>query len=82
MILRSRADASLADSAAAYTYTKLKVSPDSVRVHASYSGAVGSYAYIRQYYKGIPVTNAVANVAFNTNKKVTAFGSSFVSPCK
>jgi extracellular elastinolytic metalloproteinase len=28
----------------------------------------------------IPVANAVANVAFNTDDKVVAFGSSFVKP--
>ena len=80
--MSSRADASTADSAAAYVYSKLKISPESVRVHASYSGAVGSYAYVKQYYKGIPISNAVANVAFNKNKKVTSFGSSFVTPCE
>lgn len=31
---------------------------------------------------GIPVANAVANVAFNHDDKVVSFGSSFVTPCK
>ena len=29
---------------------------------------------------GVPVANAVANVAFNNDDKVVAFGSSFVQP--
>ncbi len=30
---------------------------------------------------GIPIANAVANVAFNKANKVVSFGSSFVKPC-
>jgi Zn-dependent metalloprotease len=31
---------------------------------------------------GVPVANAVANVAFNHDNKVVAFGNSFVKPTK
>jgi len=31
---------------------------------------------------GIPIANAAANVAFNQDNKVVAFGSSFVQPSK
>ncbi|PBK72769.1 hypothetical protein ARMSODRAFT_881547 [Armillaria solidipes] len=36
-----------------------------------------SYAYAKQYHDGVPLANAVANVAFK-NGKAVAFGSSFV----
>ena len=38
------------------------------------------HAYIRQRVNGVPFANAVANVAFNDEDKVVAFGSSFVKP--
>lgn len=36
------------------------------------------HAYIQQKVNGVPYANAVANVAFNKDDKVVAFGSSFV----
>ena len=33
------------------------------------------------FQNGVPVANAVANVAFNKANKVVSFGSSFVKPC-
>jgi extracellular elastinolytic metalloproteinase len=47
-------------------------------VHASFEGSSASYAYLRQQIQGIPIANAVANVAFNQDNKVVAFGSSFL----
>lgn len=35
--------------------------------------------YIKQHINGLPVANAVANVAFNKANKVVAFGSSFLT---
>ena len=31
---------------------------------------------------GVPLANAVANVAFNKDNKVVSFGSSFIKPSK
>lgn len=38
--------------------------------------------YFRQKVNGVPVANAVANVAFNKENKIASFGSSFVKAKK
>lgn len=61
-----------------YTHTKLGIQPGDAQVHASYEGSSAKYAYLRQHIQGVPVANAVANVAFNKANQVVAFGSSFL----
>ncbi|KAJ6583044.1 Fungalysin metallopeptidase-domain-containing protein [Mycena vulgaris] len=75
----SRRDGSLADSAAAFVETQLKVNASSVKFKSGYSGDVAQYAYIKQQHNNISFANAVANVAFK-NGKVVSFGNSFVKP--
>jgi extracellular elastinolytic metalloproteinase len=48
-------------------------------VHAAFEGEVASHAFIKQRVNNITVANAVANVAFDKNNRVIAFGTSFVS---
>lgn len=76
--LSKRADASLNDSALTFVHSKLGVLPSDAQVHASFEGSAASFAYLRQHIHGIPIANAVANVAFNKANKVVAFGSSFL----
>lgn len=51
---------------------------DAVHVHAAYAGEVASHAYIKQKINNLTIANAVANIAFNKDNQVVAFGSSFV----
>ncbi|KAF7375384.1 Extracellular metalloproteinase mep [Mycena sanguinolenta] len=48
--------------------------------HSGFSGDTTSHAYAHQVINGLIVSNAVCNVAFNSDDKVVALGSSFVKP--
>ncbi|KAJ7233645.1 Fungalysin metallopeptidase-domain-containing protein [Mycena rebaudengoi] len=78
--LRKRAGASLRASSLAFIQDKLNVKTGDIAFTSGYTGATASYTYTAQTHKGIPFANAVANVAFNQDDKVVAFGSSFVTP--
>ncbi|CUA78560.1 hypothetical protein RSOLAG22IIIB_13227 [Rhizoctonia solani] len=58
---------------------KLGVTPDSLTRHSGYTSDVASYEYFSQTINGIPVSNAVANVAIKDGK-VVSYGASFVKP--
>ncbi|KAI0088873.1 Fungalysin metallopeptidase-domain-containing protein [Irpex rosettiformis] len=77
--LSKRADASLQESAIAFVQHRLKLKPRSAHLYSSFEGSTARHAYIRQQINNITVANAVANVAFNKDNKVIAFGSSFIS---
>ena len=54
-----------------------------MHVRSSFEGESASHVYVKQKLNGIPFANAVANVAFNKDNKVTSFGASFVkTPCE
>ncbi|KAH9912689.1 Fungalysin metallopeptidase-domain-containing protein [Epithele typhae] len=77
--LSKRADASIEDSAVAFVQSRIKgLAADAVTVKSSHTTDAASHVYVKQTLAGIPFANAVANVAFNKEKKVVAFGSSFV----
>ncbi|KAH8991258.1 Fungalysin metallopeptidase-domain-containing protein [Lactarius akahatsu] len=67
-------------SAAAVSFlaSELGVPEDSVHPRASAQGQAAHHVFLVQKINGIPVANAVANVAFNNNRKVSSFSSSFV----
>jgi extracellular elastinolytic metalloproteinase len=71
---------SLETGAAAVSYmaSKLGISEDSVHLRNSAQGQMANHAFLVQKINGVPVANAVGNVAFNSNGKVSSFGSSFV----
>jgi extracellular elastinolytic metalloproteinase len=75
-----RADASLEDSAKAFVHSKLGVKPEAMQFRSGYSAETVKHTYLKQMHDGIHFANAVANVAFNHDGKVVAFGSSFVKP--
>ncbi|KAH7100759.1 metalloprotease MEP2 [Auriculariales sp. MPI-PUGE-AT-0066] len=58
------------------SYLESRLGSDYV-VTSSYDAEKASYVYIQQTINGIPVVNAVANVAVNKGGKIAAFGSSF-----
>ncbi|KAI0654826.1 Fungalysin metallopeptidase-domain-containing protein [Cubamyces menziesii] len=76
--LSKRSDASIEEAAAAFVQSRTGVQADAVHVRTSFEGDAASHVYVKQQLNGIPFANAVANVAFNKDNKVVAFGSSFV----
>ncbi|KAI1785165.1 Fungalysin metallopeptidase-domain-containing protein [Ganoderma leucocontextum] len=78
--LSARDEFSFEDAALSFVQWRLNVTPDATGYRAGYASDVAQHAYIYQQINGIPVANAVANVAFNKANKVVSFGSSFVKP--
>ncbi|KAI0302901.1 Fungalysin metallopeptidase-domain-containing protein [Multifurca ochricompacta] len=58
--------------------SKLGISQDGVKFRTSAEAQTAQHAFLQQQINGVPVANAVANVAFNSNGKVVSFSSSFV----
>ncbi|KAF9049094.1 Fungalysin metallopeptidase-domain-containing protein [Panaeolus papilionaceus] len=77
--LIARAPRDLNSTAIAFVRTRLGLDADSIGFKGGYADRDEKFAYVRQFHKGIPFVNAVANVAWK-NDKVVAFGSSFVKP--
>ena len=80
--LSKRSDATLEDSAIAFVQSRSGVGSDAVHVRSTFNSETASHVYVKQRLNGVPVANAVANVAFNKANKVAAFGSSFVKASK
>ncbi|KAJ6572791.1 Fungalysin metallopeptidase-domain-containing protein [Mycena vulgaris] len=80
--LRKRAEATLEERTLAFVQSRLNVGTDGVAFRSGFAGEVADHAFVRQTIDGIPVANAVANIAFNKDDKVVAFGSSFVKSTK
>ncbi|TBU38083.1 Fungalysin metallopeptidase-domain-containing protein [Dichomitus squalens] len=76
--LSKRADFDIKDATVSFIQSKTGVKSDNVHFRTSFSNDVAHHAYVRQRINGVPVANAVANVAFNKNNKVVSFGNSFV----
>ena len=76
--MSKRADATIEDATVAYVSEKLGVQGDNVHISSTSAIDGVSHAYVQQKVNGIPVANAVANIAFNSDNKVVAFGNSFV----
>ena len=53
-----------------------------MHLRSSFESDTARHVYVKQQANGIPFANAVANVAFNKDNKVAAFGSSFVKVSK
>ncbi|OBZ71043.1 Extracellular metalloproteinase 5 [Grifola frondosa] len=77
--MSKRDDFDLEAAAKAFIQSRLNVDSDTVAFRSGFSSDVAKHAFIKQQINGIPIANAVANVAFN-NDKVVSFGSSFVKP--
>ncbi|TFY82314.1 hypothetical protein EWM64_g1700 [Hericium alpestre] len=72
----------LKGAAVSFVQSKLGVDQNAVTFKSGYEGDVTKHAYVKQQHAGVPFANAVANVAFNNDGKVVAFGSSFVKTDK
>ncbi|QRV97451.1 extracellular metalloproteinase MEP [Ceratobasidium sp. AG-Ba] len=72
-------DAGSAAAAKAFLESKLGVAADALAHRSGSSSDVANHEYFHQQLNGLPVANAVANVALK-NDKVVSFGASFVKP--
>ncbi|KAJ7874545.1 Fungalysin metallopeptidase-domain-containing protein [Mycena olivaceomarginata] len=68
--LRKRAEASIEDRALAFIQAHLDVQADAVSFKCSCAGEVSDHVFVRQAIDGIPVANALTNVAFNKDDKL------------
>ncbi|PSS38032.1 hypothetical protein PHLCEN_2v117 [Hermanssonia centrifuga] len=78
--LYRRADDDLEEAAVSFVQSHLGLSDGSISFKSGFAGEAAKHAFVKQKVNGVPLANAVANVAFNNANKVVAFGSSFVKP--
>ncbi|KAF8952906.1 Fungalysin metallopeptidase-domain-containing protein [Flammula alnicola] len=78
--LSKRDTFSLSDAAIAFAASHISKDTSSIVFKSGFAGDVAQHAFLTQTHEGVPFANAVANVAFNNNKKVVSFGSSFITP--
>ncbi|KAG8698934.1 hypothetical protein FRC09_006934 [Ceratobasidium sp. 395] len=72
-------DATSVEAAKSFLESKLGVAADALSHKTGSNSDVAEHEYFRQQFNGLPVANAVANVALKNNK-VVSFGASFVKP--
>lgn len=75
-----RANPDIEESAITFLQSHLGIQSDTISFKSGYFGETAKHVYVKQIHNGIPIANAAANVAFNQDNKVVAFGSSFVKP--
>ncbi|KAI0688605.1 Fungalysin metallopeptidase-domain-containing protein [Cytidiella melzeri] len=78
--LAKRASDDLEGAALSFVQSHLGLAAQDVSFKSGFAGDVATHAFVRQQINGVPVANAVANVAFNNAGKVVSFGSSFIKP--
>ncbi|KAL1942280.1 hypothetical protein VTO73DRAFT_6344 [Trametes versicolor] len=78
--LWARDEFDVKDATVSFVQSRLNVHPDTVGFRTSFENDVAHHAFVKQQVNGIPIANAVANVAFNKANQVVSFGSSFVNP--
>ncbi|KAF9265937.1 hypothetical protein L218DRAFT_971817 [Marasmius fiardii PR-910] len=67
------------DNTVSFVSSQLKMDSAKVSFKSGYTRDNGeTFGYAKQVHNGIPFVNAVANVAYNKDNKVVAFGQSFV----
>ncbi|KZV85209.1 putative extracellular elastinolytic metallo proteinase precursor [Exidia glandulosa HHB12029] len=62
------------------SFLESRLGAGSLHQTSSFTNDVASHVFVQQSVKGIPVVNAVANVALNKGEKVVSFGHTFVTP--
>ncbi|KAH9020575.1 Fungalysin metallopeptidase-domain-containing protein [Lactarius pseudohatsudake] len=68
----------IGSTALSFLASKLGISTDNILLRAIARGQVAQYVFVAQQINGVPIANAVANIAFNSNGMVSSLSSSFV----
>ncbi|KAG9052053.1 hypothetical protein FS842_010578 [Serendipita sp. 407] len=63
--------------ASSFLEHELQLSSDEYRIRSSADTDTGSHVWIQRVVNGIPVANAVGNVALNKEENIVAFGANF-----
>ncbi|KAG8954784.1 hypothetical protein FRC03_011376 [Tulasnella sp. 419] len=69
-----------AEAAVHFLQNKLGLSSEEIKARTGFDGETASHVYLSQIINGIEVANGVANVSFNKNRRIVAYGSNFVKP--
>ncbi|OJT07219.1 Extracellular metalloproteinase 5, partial [Trametes pubescens] len=77
--LSARDEFDVKEATVSFIQSRLNVHPDTVSFRTSFENDVAHHAFVEQQVNGVPIANAVANVAFNKANQVVSFGSSFVN---
>ncbi|KAJ8699073.1 hypothetical protein PTI98_002228 [Pleurotus ostreatus] len=80
--LVERDNPDLEESAIAFVGSRLGVSKSAITFKSGFTGETTRRAFVKQTHDGVPFANAVANIAFNRENRVVAFGTSFVKPTR
>ncbi|KAH9030754.1 Fungalysin metallopeptidase-domain-containing protein [Lactarius pseudohatsudake] len=78
--LARRAGFDIEAASVSFLASKLGIQQNDVHFRTSAKAEVAQHAFLKQQINGVPVANAVANVAFSDDGKVLSFSSSFVKP--
>ncbi|KAH9017585.1 Fungalysin metallopeptidase-domain-containing protein [Lactarius hengduanensis] len=70
----------IAAASVSFLASKLGIQQNDIHFRTSAKAEVAQHAFLKQQINGVPVANAVANVAFSDDGKVLSFSSSFVKP--
>ncbi|KAH8989253.1 Fungalysin metallopeptidase-domain-containing protein [Lactarius akahatsu] len=78
--LARRAGFDIEAASVSFLASKLGIQKNDIHFRTSAKADVAQHAFLKQQINGVPVANAVANVAFSDDGKVLSFSSSFVKP--
>ncbi|KAH9166571.1 Fungalysin metallopeptidase-domain-containing protein [Lactarius sanguifluus] len=73
-------DFDIKTASVSFLASKLGIHQNDIQFRTSAKAEVAQHAFLKQQINGVPVANAVANVAFSDDGKVLSFSSSFVKP--
>ncbi|KAI9434877.1 Fungalysin metallopeptidase-domain-containing protein [Lactarius indigo] len=79
-LARRAGDFDIKAASVSFLASKLGIQQNDIHFRTSAKAEVAQHAFLKQQINGVPVANAVANVAFSDDGKVLSFGSSFVKP--
>ncbi|KAH9167272.1 Fungalysin metallopeptidase-domain-containing protein [Lactarius sanguifluus] len=79
-LARRAGDFDIKTASVSFLASKLGIHQNDIQFRTSAKAEVAQHAFLKQQINGVPVANAVANVAFSDDGKVLSFSSSFVKP--
>ncbi|KAH8981283.1 Fungalysin metallopeptidase-domain-containing protein [Lactarius hatsudake] len=79
-LARRAGDFDIKAASLSFLASKLGIQQNDIHFRTSAKAEMAQHAFLKQQINGVPVANAVANVAFSDDGKVLSFSSSFVKP--